>query len=76
MTFAARLRSVISDARDRAGGDSGGTVSPGRDRASTAPETSLFECQACHTVYVAVEKSTCSSCDTAVEEVAATLSTE
>ncbi|MFB6173224.1 MAG: hypothetical protein ABEI39_01135 [Halobacteriales archaeon] len=75
MSFGSRIRAVLSDARARAGGEAAvGTA--GRGAATDRPDTSLFECPDCHTVYVAVEKSTCSSCDAAVEEVAATLSTE
>jgi hypothetical protein len=37
---------------------------------SDAPEPSLYECPACTTVYVAVEKDTCSTCGTSVEQVA------
>jgi hypothetical protein len=36
-------------------------------------ESSLFACQECNSVYVALEKQTCSSCGTAVEEIPATL---
>jgi hypothetical protein len=78
MPLTARLRSVLSDACDRAGGDAAATTdSPGEDRDSTAePTTGLFECPACGNVYVAEEKSTCSSCDEPVEGVSATLSRE
>ncbi|WP_436908637.1 hypothetical protein [Halosimplex marinum] len=78
MPLTARLRSVLSDARERAGGgDAAASSGPGEDGGSTEePSSGLFECPACGTVYVADEKSTCSSCDEPVEEVSATLSRE
>lgn len=84
MTLTARLRSVLSGARERAGGtgdadgetDSGGGGSVEDAESVAVPETNLFECSTCDTVYVAVEKSTCSTCGTDVREVSATLSRE
>ncbi|WP_135365801.1 hypothetical protein [Halosimplex halophilum] len=78
MPLTTRLRSVLSDARERAGGDDAATTDgPGDGGESTAePTTGLFECPACGNVYVAEAKSTCSSCDEPVEEVSATLSRE
>ncbi|QLH76047.1 hypothetical protein HZS55_01425 [Halosimplex rubrum] len=78
MALTTRLRSVLSDARERAGGgDTATTDDPAEGGESTAePTAGLFECPACGTVYVAEEKSTCSSCDEPVEEVSATLSRE
>lgn len=74
MALTARLRSVLSDARDRAGGSE--ADAPAGDDSPVEPTAGLFECPACGTVYVAEEKSTCSSCDEPVEEVSATLSRE
>lgn len=84
MALTARLRSVLSDARERAGRaeDSDDAARPGRpgsaERAESrdVPETNLYECATCDTVYVAEEKSTCSTCENDVEEVSATLSRE
>ncbi|WP_459191294.1 hypothetical protein [Halosimplex sp. J119] len=83
MALTARLRSVLSDARERAGRteESDEAAQPGRPGpadhdGSDVPETSLYECETCDTVYVAEEKSTCSTCGNAVEEVSATLSRE
>jgi hypothetical protein len=82
MALTARLRSVLSDARERAGredtGDADAPAGGPTDAGEPAEEPSagLFECPACGTVYVAEEKSTCSSCDESVEEVSATLSRE
>ncbi|WP_436929854.1 hypothetical protein [Halosimplex halobium] len=77
MPLTTRLRSVLSDARERAGSDDATTTDGLGDGESTAdPATGLFECPACGNVYVAEEKSTCSSCDEPVEEVSATLSRE
>jgi rRNA maturation endonuclease Nob1 len=39
---------------------------------SDTPKPSLYECPACTTVYVAVEKETCSTCGTTVEQVGST----
>ncbi|QPV61256.1 hypothetical protein I7X12_10790 [Halosimplex litoreum] len=82
MALTARLRSVLSDARERAGReDTGDADAPAGDPGASndspvEPSAGLFECPACGTVYVAEEKSTCSSCDESVEEVSATLSRE
>ncbi|WP_123535620.1 hypothetical protein [Halosimplex salinum] len=84
MTLTTRLRSVLSDARERAGrdGETDGIAesSGGRPRGATgsrsSPETKLFECDTCNDVYVAVEKSTCSTCGNAVEQVPSSLSRE
>jgi len=82
MALTTRLRSVLSDARERAGGsDAGDSDVPGGDAtgadgSTEEPTAGLFECSACGTVYVAEEKTTCSSCDEPVEEVSATLSRE
>ncbi|WP_436925664.1 hypothetical protein [Halosimplex amylolyticum] len=84
MALTARLRSVLNDARERAGraDDSddaprpGGAGSADRAESRDVPETSLYECVTCDTVYVAEEKSTCSTCGNDVEEVSATLSRE
>ena len=80
MALTTRLRSVLNDACERATGtgtDEGpvsGHTRAGNTGPHASPNTTLFECPACENVYVAVEKSTCSDCDTPVEEVAATLS--
>jgi len=80
MALRTRLRSVLNDARERATGvqtDDGPPLGRTRTRggaSSATRNTKLFECPSCENVYVAVEKSTCSDCDTPVEEVAATLS--
>jgi predicted RNA-binding Zn-ribbon protein involved in translation (DUF1610 family) len=79
MALTARLRSVLSDARERAGGGEADTPSgdsAAGEESPAEPATGLFECPACGTVYVAEQKSTCSSCDEPVEEVSATLSRE
>ncbi|MFC7141166.1 hypothetical protein ACFQMA_15180 [Halosimplex aquaticum] len=84
MALTARLRSVLSDARERAGRGEGSDDAarpdePGatdRGESRDVPETNLYECATCDTVYVAEEKSTCSTCGNAVEEVSATLSRE
>jgi len=77
MALTTRLRSVLSDARERAGGGAGDAdASTGAGEPTDEPTTGLFECPACGSVYVAEEKSTCSSCDEPVEEVSATLSRE
>ncbi|ELZ28116.1 hypothetical protein C475_04905 [Halosimplex carlsbadense 2-9-1] len=78
MALTTRLRSVLSDARERAGGGDAATPDDpaAGDESPPEPTTGLFECSACGTVYVAEEKSTCSSCDEPVEEVSATLSRE
>jgi len=39
------------------------------------PSTSLFQCQACDVVYVAIEKDRCRKCDAAVEAVPTSFST-
>lgn len=45
---------------------------PQVEREHTSPErSSLFQCPGCDTVYVAVEKSTCSACREPVDEVSA-----
>ncbi|WP_415379230.1 hypothetical protein [Halosimplex sp. TS25] len=84
MALTARLRSVLSDARERAAGgddsddatrpDGPGTVD--RTESRDVPETNLYECSTCDTVYVAREKSTCSTCGEDVEQVSSTLSRE
>jgi len=79
MALTTRLRSVLSDARERAGGGAADAPRGGPaegEESPAEPTAGLFECPACGTVYVAEEKSTCSSCDEAVEEVSATLSRE
>lgn len=82
MTLTARLRSVLSGARERAGrgaanpvGSSGGPGHAGSE-SRPVPDTNLYECETCDTVYVAVEKSDCSTCGEPVEQVSATLSRE
>ncbi len=37
------------------------------------PRSSLFCCPDCATVYIATDKTTCGTCDTAVDQIAATL---
>lgn len=37
------------------------------------PETSIFVCEACDTAFIAVEKRTCSSCETSVVQATTTL---
>jgi len=76
MALTTRLRSVLSDARERAGGGDDGASGDRDESTEPTPEPTagLFECSACGTVYVAEQKSTCSSCDEPVEEVSATLS--
>jgi hypothetical protein len=82
MALRTRLRSVLNDARERATGvqaDDGPPLGRTRTRgaaSSATRNTKLFECPSCENVYVAVEKSACSNCDTPVEEVSATLSGE
>lgn len=39
---------------------------------SDTRQSSLYACPSCNTVYIASEKQTCSSCETAVEQVPAT----
>lgn len=39
-----------------------------------APESTLFQCPDCESVFVAIDKETCDTCDAAVEEVPSTLS--
>jgi hypothetical protein len=43
------------------------TVSP--EVAGPSPETTLFRCLPCESVYVATEKTVCESCETAVEAI-------
>lgn len=38
------------------------------------PQPALFQCPDCESVYVAVDKRTCTTCETAVEQVPSTLS--
>lgn len=38
-----------------------------------ASRTSLFHCPDCETVYIATDKTTCSTCDTTVDRVPSTL---
>lgn len=77
MTLTGRLRSVLTDAKERAAGDvsadTRGSDGARPDESPPDSETSLFECARCDNVYVAVEKSTCSTCESAVDEVSATL---
>lgn len=40
------------------------------------PRSSLFQCPACETVYVAIDKASCRECDAAVTRVPSTLSEE
>lgn len=48
-----------------------------RDQSPSEQEQpSLFQCPGCSTVYVAIEKSTCSACKVPIEEVARTRSTD
>lgn len=39
-----------------------------------APRAALFQCPDCESVYVAVDKGRCETCETAVEQVPSTLS--
>lgn len=46
-----------------------GTELGGRE----GPRSALFRCPGCRTVYIDTDKTACSTCDTAVEEVPSTL---
>jgi hypothetical protein len=41
----------------------------GDEVAAEEPESNLFECPSCESVFVAIEKETCSACQTAVERI-------
>jgi hypothetical protein len=41
----------------------------GDDADADEPESNLYECPSCESVFVAVDKETCSSCRTAVERI-------
>lgn len=62
MTLTDRLRSVLTDAKERAAADDSGTAihasGSHREESAGEPETSLFESTSCDSVFVAVENST------------------
>lgn len=65
------MRSVLGWVRSLAGSGTEDRAADGDSPVPTAgrAEPSLFYCESCDTVYVATEKSTCASCDAAVETV-------
>ncbi|WP_123538264.1 hypothetical protein [Halosimplex salinum] len=70
-----RLRGTEN--RTDADGDGDGDGGRGRDGTagpSSGTRSSLFRCPGCETVYVAVDKDTCSTCESAVEPVPSTQS--
>lgn len=67
-----RIRSTLFSSDARSATDSGTEeVSPPR-RDPDAPGN-LFQCSTCRTVYIDAEKTECSNCEEAVEEVRSTL---
>lgn len=67
MAIMSRLRSVWTVTRDELAPD-------GNDeRVGARANSELFECPSCGIVYIADEKTTCSSCEDAVEQVDSTL---
>lgn len=52
-------------ARARSAGGSGDSDGPVADE----PESNLYECPSCESVFVALDKETCSSCQTPVEQI-------
>lgn len=63
---------VVSALRSVVGSRPTDSREPGQsDAKQDAPRTNLFECPSCGTVYVAVEQARCSSCNVAVDPVAA-----
>ena len=43
--------------------------SAGDDGAADEPESNLYECPSCDSVFVAIDKETCASCRTPVEQI-------
>ncbi|KAA9407164.1 hypothetical protein Har1131_10265 [Haloarcula sp. CBA1131] len=71
---------VISGGKGRSNdGPQAGTRAEKRVKASSAgdsgrdaadePESNLYECPSCDSVFVAIDKETCSSCRTSVEKI-------
>ena len=72
---------VLSGGKGRPdGGPQAGTVAEKRVKAGSAggsgddadadePESNLYECPSCESVFVAIDKETCSSCRTSVERI-------
>lgn len=70
------LSGVVSAVGDQFGRSKEATDEDGHRDASPAdgPQSSLFQCPDCESVYVAVDKERCTACETAVEQVPSTLS--
>jgi hypothetical protein len=72
---------VLSGGKGRSDdGPQAGTMAEKRVKASSAtgsgddadddePESNLYECPSCESVFVAIDKETCSSCRTSVERI-------
>ncbi|MDT3435314.1 hypothetical protein [Haloarcula sp. 1CSR25-25] len=56
---------TLADKRVRAGAPGGS----GDDGEADEPESNLYECPSCESVFVAIDKETCSSCRTPVERI-------
>ncbi|WP_058995896.1 hypothetical protein [Haloarcula sp. CBA1127] len=79
-----KIKKSVSDVlssgkRQSDNGPQAGTVTEKRVQASSAgdsgtdaadePESNLYECPSCDSVFVAIDKETCSSCRTPVEKI-------
>ncbi|MDS0221504.1 hypothetical protein NDI54_09095 [Haloarcula sp. S1AR25-5A] len=58
---------TVADKRARA--RSTGDSEDGDGAVADEPESNLYECPSCESVFVAIDKETCASCQTAVERI-------
>ena len=79
----ARVTGLITQFRQRVqlrpDAGTGANIPPVRsvpDRSSETPDSNLYHCSECASVYIALEKDTCSRCNVTVKQVPATLSTQ
>lgn len=78
-----KIKESVSDVLNGGTGQSGDKTTPGavaevqspaasdgpEAESTPEPESNLFECPSCESVFVAIEKDTCASCRTPVEQI-------
>lgn len=70
------LAGLVSAVEDQFASSNGAPVQEDGENSSPpeGPQAALFQCPDCESVYVAIDKRTCTPCETTVEQVPSTLS--